>query len=202
MSRLDAELTKLDGILTVDAPFEGKSLDVKADGTLILRGLAAGFGVDRFGEQFDPASFRAAFEQYMATNPLVALNHQLDKVLGRLTSHRFTSEGVEVEAEIPLPDPGMPEESNAYRLIKAGAMKAFSVAGKWSRRPGPGGVEKLYPREIVETTIAGVPVNASALFEVVGVKALGRLDDELGRLDELTAGGSPLDDALARLRAL
>lgn len=199
---LDAELARLDGIVgSVGVPFEGKSLDVEGDGTLILRGLAAGFNTDRFSEQFDPATFRAAFEHYLATNPVVTLNHELKKVLGKITSGRFTPQGVEVEAEIPKPDPGMPELMNAYSLIKSGVLKAFSVGGRWRRTPSAGGVEKVYPIEIVETTIAGVPVNPSTLFEVTGVKALG-MDAELKRLSDLTTGPTPLDDALDRLAAL
>jgi phage head maturation protease len=201
---LDVELAKLNEIVgAVDVPFEAKSLDVEGDGTLILCGLAAGFNTDRMGEQFDPTTFRAAFDRYMATNPLVTLNHSLSKVLGKLTAHRFTPHGVEVEAEIPRPDPGMPELMNAYRLVKSGVLKAFSVGGRWKRRPGASGVEKVFPIEVVECAIAGVPVNPATLFEVVGVKALGgNLDDELSRLSALTAGSSPLDDALNRLRGL
>jgi phage head maturation protease len=200
---LDTELAKLNEIVgSVDVPFEGKSLDVEDDGTLILRGLAAGFNTDRMGEQFDAASFRAAFEKYMATNPLVCLNHELSKVLGKLTAHKFLPQGVEVTAEVPKPNAGMPELMNAYNLIRSGVMKAFSVGGRWRREPRAGGVEKLYPVEIVETTIAGVPVNPSTLFEVTGVKALGGLDDELKRLADLTGGSSPLDAALERLPRL
>jgi HK97 family phage prohead protease len=199
---LDAELAKLAEIVgAVDVPFETKSLDVEGDGTLILRGLAAGFNTDRMGEQFDAASFRAAFEQYLASNPVVTLNHELKKVLGKITSGRFTPQGVEVEAEIPKPDPGMPELTNAYNLIKSKVLKAFSVGGRWRRMPVTDDVEKLYPIEIVETTVAGVPVNPSALFEVTGVKALGgNMDAELARLADLTTGPSPLDAALERLR--
>jgi HK97 family phage prohead protease len=203
---LDAELAKLTEIVgAVDVPFESKSLDIEGDGTLILKGLAAGFGPDRFGESFDRGTFEAAFSKYMATNPIVTLNHKLDKVLGRITSARFTQRGVEVEAEIPKPDPGLPELMNAYQLIKSKVLKAFSVGGRWKRVPRElGGTDKVYPVEIVETTIAGVPVDASALFEVAAVKALGgNLDDELTRLTDLTTGSSsPLDDALERLAGL
>jgi HK97 family phage prohead protease len=197
---LDAELAKLHEVTgAVDVPFERKSLDVEGDGTLILRGLAAGFNTDRMGEQFDPASFREAFDAFMATNPLVTYNHELSKALGRLTSHRYTPQGVEVTAEIPKPDPGVADLTNAYNLIRNKVLKAFSVGGRWLRSKGAGGVEILRPIEVVEVTIAGVPVNPSALFEVEGMKSL---DAELARLDGLTAGPSPLDDALSRLREL
>jgi hypothetical protein len=200
---LDAELAKLTEIVgTVDVPFQSKSLDVEGDGTLILRGVAAGFGPDRFGEAFDPASFRKAFQKYLDTNPIVTLDHKLNKVLGKITSGRFTSEGVEVVAEIPKPDPGLPDLSNAYNLIRNKVLKAFSVGGRWRRAPaGPNGV-KVYTSEVAEVTIAGVPVDPTALFEVTGIKALGNLDAELEGLADLTSGSSPLDDALDRLREL
>src|SRR4029077_4050548 len=101
MLELNTELTKLNEIVGAgDLPFERKSLDVQSDGTLILSGLAGGFNGDRFNEQCDERTFRTAFERYMNTNPLVTLNHELSKVIGRLTDYRFTSAGVEVVAEI------------------------------------------------------------------------------------------------------
>lgn len=202
MTELHAELTKLNEIVgAVDLPFERKSLDVQKDGTLILSGLAGGFNVDRFNEQFDERTFRAAFEQYMNTNPLVTLNHELSKVIGRLTDYRFTSQGVFVVAEIPKPDPGMSELANAYNLIKNKVLKAFSVGGRWKKQPGANGVVKMFPTELVEVTVAGVPVNPNTLFEVTGTKALGgSLDDELERLAALNTDA--LDADLAALRGL
>ena len=47
-----------------------------------------------------------------------------------------------------------------------------------------------------------MPVNASALFEVAGVKALGGLEAELAKLTSLTGGTSPLDHELAALKTL
>lgn len=188
MPELHTELTKLNEIVgAVDLPFERKSLDVQEDGTLVLSGLAGGFNVDRFNEQFDPATFRTAFERYMKSNPLVTLNHELSKVIGRLTDYRFTSQGVEVVAEIPKPDPGMSELANAYNLIKNKVLKAFSVGGRWKKVAGPDGVVKVFPQEFVEVTVAGVPVNPSTLFEVTGMKAMGgSLDDEMERLASLS----------------
>ena len=67
----------------------------------------------------------------------------------------------------------------------------------------PNGITKLFTTEVVESSIAaGLGVNPDALFEVVGVKAMGNLDGELSRLNDLTAGASPLDEQLSRLGAL
>lgn len=196
MSALDAELTKL--AATVE-PMEVKAL---GDGTLILKGIAATFGIDRTGERFDGASFRRAFDAFMAgPAPVVTFNHRLSQLLGRVLSHKYVGDGVEVEVEVPKPADGTPELANAYRMIKAGILRGFSVGGKWARKV-IGGDTVLFPSEFVELTIAPIPANAAATFDLTGIKSLPDLDGELATLAELTAGPSPLDEQLSRLRTL
>lgn len=197
---LAAELAKLDELTgTVGVPYASKSMTEQSNGTLILRGILATCGVDRYREQFDEDSLRREFKAYFDRNPVVVDEHKLTKVLGRLTDYTFTDRGeIEVEAEIPRPPEG--ELMSTYHRIKSGVLRAFSIGGKWKRLPSVGGVEKLYPLEIVESSVAGLGVNRDALFEVVGTKAMGDLDAELERLATLTT--SPLDDALDRLGSL
>lgn len=204
MTVLDAELAKLNAVaggVSVPFEFDSKSLKEESNGTLILRGILATCGLDRQGEEFDEPSLRSAFKEYFARNPVVVDEHRLSKVLGRLTSYTFTTRGdIEVEAEIPKPPEG--ELMGTYQRIKAGVLRAFSIGGRWKRLPTGGGVEKLFPLEILESSVAGIGVNADALFEVVAVKSLADVDTELARLNELTMGSSPLDEQLARLGTL
>lgn len=204
MTTLDADLAKLQAITgTVDVPFDTKS--ITDSGTLILRGIAGGPGRDLEDEDFDAASFRAAYEKYLSGgSPVVALNHNLKQILGRITSGQFRANGeAEVIAEIPKPPDGAPPEIvNAYQLIKAGVLRCFSVGGKWLRLPGANGVSKLYPQFIHETSICGVGVNGNAQFELIGTKSMddADLDAELSRLAALNSGS--LDRELAALRGL
>ena len=202
MTTLAAEIAKLDELVgTVGVPYASKSLTEQSNGTLILKGILATCGVDRYREQFDEDSLRREFKAYFVRNPVVVDEHKLTKVLGRLTDYTFTDRGeIEVEAEIPRPPEG--ELMSTYQRIKSGVLRAFSIGGKWKRLPSVGGVEKLYPVEIVESSVAGLGVNRDALFEVVGTKAMGDMDAELERLATLTAGPSPLDDALDLLAAV
>lgn len=191
---LDAELSKL--AETVE-PMEVKSM---GDGTLLLRGVAATFGdeLDRTGERFDRESFRRAFDRFMAGPAVVTFNHRLGQVLGRVLSHSYQGDRVEVEVEVPRPAEGTPELMNAYKLLRAGILRGFSVGGKWARKV-MGGDTVLFPSELVELTIAGVPANRMATFDLAGIKSLPDLDSELAALADLTAGTSPLDEALERL---
>lgn len=198
MKPLDAALTKL--AATVE-PVEVKAL---GDGTLLLRGIAATFGreLDRTGERFDPASFRRAFDAYMQSPaPVVTFNHRLGDLLGRVTAHKYVGDAVEVEVEIPRPDEGVPELRNAYNLIRAGLLRGFSVGGKWARKV-LNGETVLFPSEMVELTVAPIPANRAATFDLAGIKSLPDIDTELARLNDLTAGASPLDEQLSRLGAL
>jgi hypothetical protein len=198
---LDRELSQLREIVgAVDLPFDGKSLDVEGDGTLILRGILATCGVDRQMEQFDEPSLRAKFKEYFERHPVVVDEHRLSKVIGRLTDYNFTNRGeIEVTAEIPRPPEG--EFMPTYQRIKSGVMSAFSIGGRWKKLPAANGVKRVYPIEILEASVAGLPVNPDTLFEVVGTKSLGSgLDTELERLASLSA--DTLDRDLAALRGL
>lgn len=199
---LDAELAKLNEIVgRMALPFDGKSVEVEGDGTLILKGILATCDVDRQGEKFDESSLRSAFQRYYERSPLVVLNHKLSQGIGKLIDATFNKRGqIEVEAEIYKPPAGDPTEG-AYNLIRNGVLRALSIGGRWRKVPLPNGVTKLYVSEIVESSVAtGIGANADALFEVVGQKSFGSLDDELERLAALDT--NTLDDDLAALRGL
>lgn len=201
VAELSTELAKLTEIVGgVNIPFDSKSLTEESNGTLILRGILATCGVDRQNEQFDGPSLRREFEKYFARSPVVCDEHRLSKVIGRLTEYKFTDRGeIEVEAEIPRPPEG--ELMTTYQRIKSGVLRAFSIGGKWKRLPSVGGVEKLFPIEILESSVAGIGVNPDTLFEVVGTKSLGSgLEIELERLAALDT--DTLDRDLAALREL
>lgn len=201
MAELSTELAKLQEIVgAVDLPFDGKSLDVQGDGTLILKGILATCGVDRQNEQFDEPSLRAKFKEYFERHPIVVVEHRLSKVIGRLTDYTFTPRGeIEVTAEIPRPPEG--EFMSTYQRIKSGVMSAFSIGGRWKKLPTGSGVTRVFPTEILEASVAGMPVNPDTLFEVVGTKSLGSgLDVELERLAALNT--DTLDADLAALRTL
>lgn len=183
---LDQELSQLREIVgAVDLPFDGKSLDVQDDGTLILRGILATCGIDRMGEQFDEPSLRQKFREYFDRHPVVCVEHRLTQVIGRLTDYEFTPRGeIEVTAEIPRPPEG--EFMFTYQRIKSGVMSAFSIGGRWKKLPSGNGVTRVFPTEILEASVAAMPVNPDTLFEVVGTKSLGSgLDVELERLAAL-----------------
>ena len=195
MKPMDAELTKLAD--TVE-PLEVKSL---GDGTLLLKGIAATFGpeLDRQDERFDAASFKRAWERFVnGPAPVVCLNHRLGDLLGRIVSHRYVGDAVEVEVEVPKPADGAPALQNAYRLARAGLLSGFSVGGKWARKI-IGGETVLFAKELVELSLAPVPASRRTYFTLNGVKSMPDLGGELAKLEELTAGPTPLDDALGKL---
>jgi hypothetical protein len=199
MPELNTELARLNEIVgTVDVPFQKKSLDVQDNGTLILKGILATTGEDRKGEQFDGPTLREQFKQYFDRHPVVCVEHRLTQVIGYLTDYTFKSNGdLEVTAEIPKPPESESGLMATYERIKSGVMRAFSIGGRWKRMPG---VNKVWPTEILEASVAGLPVDPNTFFEVIGTKSLGSLDDELESLAALRT--DPLDREVDALKGL
>jgi HK97 family phage prohead protease len=193
---LDAELAKLAGIAgAVEAPFvSGKAL-ATSDGALIIEGIAADFALDREGETFTPGVLAAGLRRYMEAGAPLCFHHRTDQVLGQVEDAYVDGAGLHVKARVEKPSAAGPL-LDVYEKIKRGVIRGLSIGGIFKTDRGG----RIYSADIVEISATATPVQPGARFVVTG-KALG-LEDELSRLTDLTAGASPLDDALGKLRAL
>jgi phage head maturation protease len=77
----------------------------QADGTLRLRGYASTFYEDRDHDVVTPDALRGAVGKFL-DNPILLLQHDAGKVIGRVTSAVVDHVGLLVEAEVPPPPPG------------------------------------------------------------------------------------------------
>jgi uncharacterized protein len=132
----------------------------QADGTLILRGYASTYDRDRDGETVTPGALQAALSGYLE-NPVVLLQHDPARPIGRVVRGVVDNVGLWVEAHVPPPVAEWARE--AYRKIKDGVLKAFSIGGFFGRKKSPLGID-IVDLDLLEISVVAVPSNRSALF--------------------------------------
>jgi HK97 family phage prohead protease len=199
---MNETFTLADGTVVHAADFEfGFTLDGKAqtetqdDGSVLIEGYAADFGLDRQEEAFEPGAFEQGVKSYMDTNPVLLYHHKFDTALGKILDAKVDNQGLYVKALVDAPEPGT-QVADYVRKIKNGVIKGFSVGGKFYRRATAGG-QRIFKCDLREISCTPLPVNPRTLFAVAGkafdnkdfdVKAtdnpeLQRLEDALGRVD-------------------
>lgn len=161
------------------ATFEGaldeKAQVVDAGNKLIIRGIAAEFGIDRDGEAFDPGAFDAGVKSFLETNPILSYHHATKPStdgepprylqLGRVTRLDRKAHGMEMEAEIPRPTAGSWAE-DIYNKVRDGYIKGLSVGGAFKRRwteKGP----RIFGVDLQEIALTPLPVNPRTLLTAV-----------------------------------
>lgn len=180
-----AELTaggdEVVGVL--DFPLEGKSMSSDSRG-LYVEGYAAGWGVDRGDEAFEPGAFEAGLQRYLKSNPILCYHHKYDMALGVVEDARVDSRGLWIRARLDPPEPGT-VFADIYRKVKAGTIKGFSVGGRFKRKMTPAG-PRIHTAELVEISVTPLPMEPNSLFTVSG-KAVGNetTADQLAKLGEV-----------------
>jgi HK97 family phage prohead protease len=133
----------------------------RPDGTLILRGYGSTFFEDRDHDVVTPDALRGAVGKFLE-NPVLLLQHNPEKVIGRVTSAVVDQVGLLVEAEVPPPPPGSePWHVKAYSDIRNGLLRAFSIGG-WFRRAK----NLITSMDLLELSVVSIPSNAAALFQL------------------------------------
>lgn len=147
---------------------DGKSMSSDSRG-LCVEGYAAGFGLDREGEAFEPGAFERGLEKYLRTNPILVYHHHYDQALGVVEDARVDSKGLFIRARLDEPEPGTPL-ADVYRKVKSGTIKGFSVGGLFKRKQTPSG-PRIYTADIVEISVTPLPMEPGSLFAVAGKAA-------------------------------
>lgn len=175
--------------MVTTAPFElDFTLDAKAelheqdDGTVFIEGYASDFGLDRQNEAFEDGAFQKSMETFMATNPVLLYHHHFDQALGQIVDYQHRRDGMWVKARVDPAEPGT-ILADVVRKIKTGAVRGFSVGGKFHRRKADGKT-LIHTADIMEISVTPTPVNPRTLFAVAGKAFEG--DDTLARLEKLS----------------
>lgn len=154
---------------TWDFELDKKSVTETATGDVIVSGYASTYDEDRMAEAFLPGCFEAGLRRFLDTNPQVLWMHQYDVPLGIVEDARLDKKGMWVRCRLDAPTPGSAAEDIVRRVLR-GSLKAFSVGGRWSRKMTPQGM-RIHTADVMEVSIASVPVNASALIDSVARKS-------------------------------
>jgi len=175
-----------------------------ADGGLRIAGYLSDFDVDFENDAFTPGALRDGIRDALSTGWPVLLNHDWRQPVGRVVDARVDSKGLFIEAEIAAPEPGS-YAAQFIRLVKAGAINAWSIGGRWTREQA-GSLRKIVKARILEASLCVQGVNDRARFEVVaGGKMYAAADPISDRLDmlamKLGAADLALEARVARVAA-
>lgn len=163
---------------------EQKNLSTQTGATLKIRGMASTKNLDRYNEIVEPSAFLDSIDLFMK-NPVMLLQHNMNKPIGRFTSLNMTADGLEVEGEVLHNDDGVIDK------IKSGVLQAFSIGfvpKRWLIKNPAGevvadenGIAKgvclddlfsskntktITELELVEISVVSIPANAHSLFGI------------------------------------
>jgi HK97 family phage prohead protease len=141
-----------------------KEVEVKA-GKVKIKGLASTPQVDRYNDIVKPEAFMNAMATYML-NPIVLLQHDSCKPIGKVTSHQITADGLEVEAEISN------DIDNCMKLITDKILRGFSIGfmvKKWEFQAGNTAdtlseIRVITELDLVEISVVSTPANPGSIF--------------------------------------
>lgn len=131
----------------------------------LIEGIASTPEVDRAGDVVVPEG--AVFKMPM---PLL-WQHNADQPIGTILSATVTKSGIRIKAQIAK-DIGLPEIERAWRLIKAGLVRGFSIGFKsLEAEPinskDPWGGQRFLKWMWLETSAVTIAANASAAIHTI-----------------------------------
>ncbi len=163
-------------------PFEQKNIEVKDDGTLVISGMASTKDLDRYDDVVEPTAFKETLPTFMK-NPVMLLQHNANKPIGKFTESKITDDGLEVKGSVSY------DEDGCIQKIKDGILGAFSIGYKpkkyevrnaedeliatengyekgfnWEDLYEKGVVRTIKELDLVEISVVSTPANPNAVF--------------------------------------
>lgn len=114
--------------------FEQKNISDTETGGVKIKGLASTRNLDRYGDSVEPMAFSKTLQAFMK-NPVMLLQHNAHKPIGKFLSAEVVADGLEVVGEI------LYNEDDVVAKVKSGIMQAFSIGyipTKWEIRNSEG----------------------------------------------------------------
>ena len=184
-------------------------MQVKAvgdDNDRMIEGYASVTGIrDRDGEIMDKNAFDHGLNAYM-DNPVLLLNHDMKKPIGKILSAKVDGTGLWVKAQLAK---NVEDADSAWNLIKQGILKAFSVGGLFKKIK-----DRITQWDLAEISVVTVPANQRSIFSVAKAFETGtdlvdtKIGDYLTDLEKkkelfyLSQSTQFLDDAMNSLKEL
>jgi HK97 family phage prohead protease len=155
--------------------------EVKA-GKIKIKGKASTPQVDRYNDVVKPEAFMGTMEAYM-TNPVVLLQHDTDKPIGKVIAYKILSDGLEVEAEISN------DIDNCMKLITDGILRTFSIGffvKKWGFiMQDDKEIREISEIDLVEISVVTTPANPGAIFSLA--KSIKQFFTEIKEAEAIAA---------------
>lgn len=139
---------------------EVKEVEIKSK-VIKIKGFASTPDIDRCNDIVDPKAFKSSIEQYMQ-NPVILLQHDANKPIGKAISYKISKNGLYIEAEIHN------NIDNVFENITNGIFRTFSIGfipKKWKyEQRGDIEVRIIEDLDLIENSIVTTPANGQALF--------------------------------------
>lgn len=133
--------------------------------TLLVEGYASTAVVDRTRDRIFPEAFRKGLDAYRK-NPVVLLNHDVTKPIGKVLEAAIDEVGLRVKVAI---DRSLTWGREAAKMIERGILNAFSVRAVDDLAEGwvdATGVRNITNWDLREISVVAVPAHQQALFSV------------------------------------
>ena len=147
------------------ALFDKKGVEViEKDGQEIIKisGYASTIDKDRVSDVVLPSAFVETLSVYKQ-NPVILLQHKMDKPIGKATDLMVDEKGLRIEAEISE------DLDGAKSAIKNGVLKWFSIGYKvkeWEEKSNEEGQYwEIKELELLEISVVSVPANPFTLIK-------------------------------------
>jgi len=143
---------------------EFKSVEVKGEwGKIYVEGFASTPDLDSYDDIVKPEAFRNTMGSYMQ-KPLILLQHNMDKIIGKAVEYRIETDGLFIRVEI------FNDIDWVMNNIQEGLLGAFSIwfrALKWEiREVGDKWIREIIELRLVEVSVVAFPANTNARFSI------------------------------------
>lgn len=132
-----------------------------------IEGFASTPAVDRDRDVVDPGAFVKSMSTFMQ-NPIMLFNHDVSRPVGRVVDFSVKADGLWIAGEIV--------DNQVWDWIDAGVLRALSASfiikdRKIEQLGAPGDPESMVVRriteaELLEVSVASIPTNQTAIFNV------------------------------------
>lgn len=136
-------------------------------GDIITRGYGSTWGEDRDQEFVHPNAFDESLPGFLADNPMMLWQHNMDWPLGKYLDAATDRYGLDMLGLVPRPVDQEPDWKHlAYHSIARGIVRTMSIGGYFRRKYDPD-LDRLWiiKVDLMETSIVSIPANAASIFE-------------------------------------
>lgn len=199
------ETTNIKDVKYFQSLFEVQKKEAKAsegdDEPLKIKGLASTPTIDRYEDIVEPGAFKKSIRNEYKKNPIILLQHNPERPIGKAIDMRVTPEGLNIVALI--------YDEETKKNIKNEILRAFSIGfrvKKYYFKDSNGNVldpakDNVWAKgvlrvisevDLVENSIVSVPANPDALF--TATKSATKFFNELKSLTNNDMGKNLLDE--------